>query len=311
MNGPGLAPPPRRPNRAAVITIRVVVIVLTVGAAGVFCWVAMLRLAIMRRRARDWALFWATLVTSVVLLAAMGSFPEGHAGRNATLAALLLLTAAALTHYIRSDIRFQRELARSAAPAGPVPGPLPIEIPGTMTGPAPGAYGGYGYPQPQPQPHSHPQSQLPPPSGFPQHPHLPPQTPPRPYAHPQPHPQPYAQAPAPDLHHHLTQPQQQVRPGDLAPHQYRTPPPRPPAAPRGRHARPQPAPESAHATTVDQAPPVPRQPGPPQPPPQPLGHHSSQPRPARPQRIDQVRAELDELSDLLRKEPRDRREGGQ
>ncbi|MGA5129333.1 hypothetical protein ACPCTO_05940 [Streptomyces olivoreticuli] len=257
-----------------VITIRVVVIVLTVGLVGILCWVPVLRLAIVRRRAQDWALFWAVLVASFGLLSMMRSSLSGTGWDSAGMAGLMLLAAATLTHYIRSDVRIQREQG-GGPPAAAAPA-----FPNAPYG------GGYGYPQPQPQP--------------------------QPQSHPQPQPQPYApygQAPGPDLHQQLTQPQHMTRPqpapapGYMDGPQYA--PPQPPPAPRRpRHARPQPSPESAQAVTADQAPPMPRRPGPPQPPP---GHRPQ----ARPQRIDQVRAELDELSDLLRKEPRDHREYGQ
>ncbi|MEU5424390.1 hypothetical protein AB0H73_02115 [Streptomyces olivoreticuli] len=245
-----------------VITIRVVVIVLTVCLVGILCWVPVLRLAIVRRRAQDWALFWVVLVVSFGLLSMMRPSLSGTGWDDAGLAGLMLLAAATLTHYIRGDVRFQRE--QGGGPQAPAAPAFPA---------APPYGGGYGYPQPQP------------------------------YAQPQS----YGQAPAPDLHQHLTQPQRMTPPqpapvpGQMGNPQYA--PPQPPPPRRPRHARPQPSPESAQAMTVDQAPPVPRRPGPPQPPPQ--------PRPGRPQRIDQVRAELDELSDLLRREPRDHKEHGQ
>ncbi|MEV6672924.1 hypothetical protein [Streptomyces sp. NPDC051162] len=239
MNGPGHTPP-RRPSGATVITIRVVVVVLTVCTVGILCWVPVLRLAIVRRRARDWALFWTVLVASVVLLSMMRKSLSGTGWDDAGLAGLLLLAAATLTLYIRTDTRIQRE-----ADGGPEPVAAPA---------APAVPYGYGYP-----------------------------------------PQPYG----PHVHQQLTQPQyvMPLQPGP-APRNMDEPrhsAPQPPPPRRPRHARPQPTPESAQAVTADQAPPLP---GPPQPP----------PRPHRPQRIDQVRAELDELSDLLRREPRDRRE---
>ncbi|MFI9203402.1 hypothetical protein [Streptomyces sp. NPDC053048] len=108
---------------------------------------------------------------------------------------------------------------------------------------------------------------------------------------------PYAAAP-PDIHHAVTQYQHQPpfahrhqappQPAP-APQPYQTPTaPAPAPAPaqpayRPRHARPQHTP-------------------PPSPPARPPA-----PAPSRP-RIDEVRAELDELSDLLRREPRDRKE---
>ncbi|MGW4159383.1 hypothetical protein [Streptomyces sp. NPDC004788] len=72
---------------------------------------------------------------------------------------------------------------------------------------------------------------------------------------------------------------------------------------------PSPSPYNPYAATVPAHQP---QPGYDYPQPQPQSQPQAQPQPLTPPnpRIHQVRAELDELSDLLRREPRDPREGG-
>lgn len=50
---------------AATITVRVLLTVLVVLSLGFLAWVAMLRIAIMRRSGRDWALFWGQLVLNI------------------------------------------------------------------------------------------------------------------------------------------------------------------------------------------------------------------------------------------------------
>ncbi|MFD0383695.1 hypothetical protein ACFQ2B_19160 [Streptomyces stramineus] len=278
-----------------VLTIRVIVIVLTVASACLLCWVPALRLAIMRRRAQDWALFWVTLVASFVCLSTFRRSLTGTAWSDVGLAVLLLMGAATLTHYLRFDIRHHRASgARQPLASTPISNNTPI----SHTTPAP------AYPAP-----AFPVT----PATDPQHAYL------RPQPRTQPPPRPYGGTPDPGLHQELTQPQQAPLSPPMSPHMpphiaprsdaardRQTPPPRPAPArrstSRARHARPYPSPEQAEAMTVDQAPPIPRAPGPHQPPPP--GHPQLQPRPGRPQRIDQVRAELDELSDLLRREPR-------
>ncbi|MCC3773211.1 hypothetical protein, partial [Streptomyces sp. UNOC14_S4] len=166
--GPGFAPP-RRPSNATVITIRVVIVVLTVCTVGLFCWIPALRIAIMRRRAQDWTLFWATLAGSLFLISLMRDSLQGTVWPNVGMAALLILAAVMLTYYVRVDLRIHRELEGPPAMPGPAfPHP---PMPQGAIPPAPATYGGYGYPPPQPYAHPQPQPYFPPQPPHPQQPY--------------------------------------------------------------------------------------------------------------------------------------------
>ncbi|MFC5722125.1 hypothetical protein ACFP1Z_18325 [Streptomyces gamaensis] len=233
MNAPGHVAPPRLPpGRAKAITIRVLLCVAAWCSAGVCAWAPLLRLAIVRRRQRDWAVF---VVVLVVCLCCLVTIEERFAGTvinkvgGYTLLALLLTVVPyslwnEIQHYrdldrdaARAWQEFQQHRAREAAPAAPAAVPAPPPVP-----PA----GPFGHPQ-------------------------------GPGHRAAPQPQPLAQRQMPYV-----------------------PPPQP--APR-----PDPFAETAHGPW-----------------------HAAPQRPAS-QRIDEVRAELDELSALLRKEPRDHKEYGQ
>ncbi|MFI9720634.1 hypothetical protein ACIHFE_13405 [Streptomyces sp. NPDC052396] len=192
-----------------VIATRVVIVALTVGTVFLVSWVPVLRVAILRRRPRDWALFWAVLVLSLACLASLESRLSKTVWPHIGMATDICLGCAAIAYYLWFDIRHHRPPVRKtgmAHPAGPLPGHP--AVPGPAGYPPYGQAGAAQPPQPMP-----------------------------------------AQPP------HLQPPQQ--------------------------------APVFYSATPAPQQAPYP-------------------PRP--PQRIDQVRAELDELSHLLRKEPRDNRD---
>ncbi|WP_327177496.1 hypothetical protein OG599_20905 [Streptomyces sp. NBC_01335] len=227
MHGYGYPPelPPARPSPATLTVLRVVFVALAVLSCGFLAWAAMLRLAIVTKRPRDWALFALSLVFTAGLAVFFDMIPSDEDKMTteqafALLGGMLGLMGGVAWYYLHQDIRHFGPLgpgavaARALAAAGyPTAGPAGPTGP---TGPA-GPVQGYGYPYAAPV---HPA----PPYGAPPVPHHP-------------------QGPAP---YRPTPPQQQSP------------------------LQPQPTP-----------------------PPQ---------RPGPPQRLDQVRAELDELSDYLRKE---------
>lgn len=227
MYGPVPVPPRQRPpSGALVIVVRVVLVALTLLSLGMLAWVTMLRLAILRRRALDWVLFCVVLVLSVVLLATVGSFAEKDWRTEAAMAALLIMAAGVVAHYLVADIRhFQLLQARSAVSGGPYgPGQAP-------TGPYPMAGGGPQGPTAPGHGYSPAAGQVPPQPGF----------------------------------RSAFQP---------PPQQQRTPPP--PSSVPSPYSRAEPYPQGTPQGTP--------------------------PGQARPQRIERVRAELDELSDYLRRE---------
>ncbi|MEV8228670.1 hypothetical protein AB0P41_21865 [Streptomyces sp. NPDC079167] len=222
MHGYGYPPeqqPKRSPSSATLVTLRVVFVALALLSCGLLAWAAMLRLAIVTRKQRDWWLFGLVLALNAGLVVYLGSLPteeevmtDGQA--LLTLSWMLVVFVGTVTYYLYTDIR------HFGPYGGPPAGPYALAHPGPYAAP-------YGAP--------HPGGPAFPPAGS-----GPRQTPPFPA---------YGYPPAP---------RQSPTPPPPAPRQSPAPPP--PAAP------------------------------------------SDTPRPAAPQRLDQVRAELDELSDYLRKE---------
>ncbi|MCD9144525.1 hypothetical protein [Streptomyces albireticuli] len=311
MNGPGLAPPQNsRPGRTMVIATRAVVIVLTVCSLGILCWVPMLRLAIVRRRGQDWARFWGVLVLSLYLISFFRTSLADTVWPNVAIIVLLAMGGLTLTSYVWGDIKHQKDLAAQLVPAFPqAPAPAgPYDAYAAHAYPADAR--SYGQPGPPPAPdlrdarsahaaQSFAETQ-PFRAPFPAQPSQP-QPPSRPRP---PHLQPQTQQP------HLQQPPSRTSPFPPSHPQSPHAPQVPPTPSYGYIPQPPPAP----APPVSTPPPWPgaqaQAPGQPQP--QAPGRHRrpQAATPYQPQRLDEVRAELDELSDLLRREPRDRRERG-
>ncbi|MFJ8586000.1 hypothetical protein ACIRD2_15245 [Streptomyces sp. NPDC093595] len=179
--------PPRPAVTAGVIAVRVIICVLIVLTLGMLAWVAMLRIAIMRRTGRDWALFWGQLVLNIACLATLEQRLADHWISNVGMAGLLLQLAGVVTYYLIVDIHHHQRVP-AAAPHGHVPLPA--------YGPPP-QYG-YGHP-PAPAPAhapAHPTGPLATPVPAPAPAPLPVQPPPQP-------PRPPAGPPAP--HRHIDQ----------------------------------------------------------------------------------------------------------
>ncbi|QGZ49307.1 hypothetical protein GPZ77_13805 [Streptomyces sp. QHH-9511] len=152
MHGHAPVTPPRRPGPSAgVIAVRVIICALMVLTCGFLAWIGMLRIAIMRRGGRDWALFWAQLVLNVACLATLEQRLADHWISNVGMAGLLLQMAAVTAYYLVVDIRHHRP-----SPAFPPYG----------QGHAPYGYGypasAMAVPQPAPLPQSTPLPQPPP-----------------------------------------------------------------------------------------------------------------------------------------------------
>ncbi|WP_171162812.1 hypothetical protein [Streptomyces sp. I05A-00742] len=317
MNGPGLGPPqPHRPGRAMAVTIRVVIVAITVCTAFLVSWVPMLRVAIVRRRAADWVRFWVVLVASVAWLFMMAERLSRTVWPTVGMISAICTGLSAIGYYLWTDIRHYRAMA-PPRPGGYPAGAVPAGYPPVAAGPGgyPPAVAGH-----QPGPGS-----FPPPQHVGQQPH-PGQLPPpyydpaafaaqqTAYAHP-----PVAGPP-------VGHPGVPAAPADPAPERPYRPRHARPAPDQDRDPymtptqgqAPVPAPPPGHGYPPAAATPQPQAAGqgygypPPHPGGQDPGHQQPRPpahqdRARPPQRIDQVRAELDELSDLLRKEPRNHR----
>ncbi|MFD5032417.1 hypothetical protein ACFWM0_18660 [Streptomyces sp. NPDC058405] len=147
--GPGFTPTPRRrPHPAVLVTLRVLLVAITMLSVGFLGWVAMLRIAIMRSRALDWVLFCVTVILAFGALIFIGG-SETEEPRDidmALIGLLFLMSIAITTHYLVADIKHFAVHGRTP------PGPY---------APQQQQYG-YGYPpfsataqtrpQPQPQP---------------------------------------------------------------------------------------------------------------------------------------------------------------
>ncbi|MCX5412060.1 hypothetical protein [Streptomyces sp. NBC_00059] len=140
MHGYGYPPeqqPKRRPSSATLVTLRVVFVALTLLSCGLLSWAAMLRLAIVTRRKRDWWLFGLVIALNVGLIAYLGSLPDeeevmSDAQALITLTWMLVLFAGTITYYLYAEIRH----------FGPYGGPQ--AVPYGYGAPHPGAVPGYG-----------------------------------------------------------------------------------------------------------------------------------------------------------------------
>ncbi|MBT2442874.1 hypothetical protein J7E93_22755 [Streptomyces sp. ISL-36] len=109
MHGHAPMTPPRSIGPSAgEIVVRVLVCVLMVISFGFLAWIGMLRIAIMRRGRRDWALFWAQLVLNIACLATLEQRLADHWISNVGMAGLLVQMAVVTAYYLVVDIRHHR-----------------------------------------------------------------------------------------------------------------------------------------------------------------------------------------------------------
>ncbi|MDN3293118.1 hypothetical protein QWM81_03455 [Streptomyces ficellus] len=174
--GPGIVPPqPRRPSTTAVVVLRVVFALLPLLSIGFLTWATTLRLAIVTRKALDWALFALSVVFIIVGLA-FTTDDIDSLQMDLAMGGIILNAAVFTGYFLYADLRhYERRYAE------PAPNPYAATFPQQTAG--------YGYPQPY---------------GHTPQPHLQPPIPPQP--HLQPEPQLQAPAPAP------IQPQPQPQP---------------------------------------------------------------------------------------------------
>lgn len=140
MHGYGYPPeqqqPTRRPSSATLVTLRVVFVALALLSCGLLAWAAMLRLAIVTRKARDWWLFGLVIALNIGLIAYLGSLPEEEEVMTdgqavITLSWMLVVFVGTVTYYLYTEIRHfgpyggaqAGPRAGSYAGAGPYGGP--------------------------------------------------------------------------------------------------------------------------------------------------------------------------------------------
>ncbi|MFI1094693.1 hypothetical protein [Streptomyces sp. NPDC020917] len=147
MYGPGTGPPPvRPPHRGAVIGLRVLFTVLPVVTLGVGAWGSVLRLAMLRRQAVDWALLPVVAVFGIGGFVLIGSSSDDSPQSNVGAVGIFACMLAVPVYYLVADLLWHTRPQQQAMPprtanpyaTGPVTGPLPGPLPGPMNGPLAG-----------------------------------------------------------------------------------------------------------------------------------------------------------------------------
>ncbi|MFH9654095.1 hypothetical protein ACH4MT_24705 [Streptomyces anulatus] len=125
-----------RPSPATLTTVRVILVTVTVLSCGLLGWVAMLRLAIVTRRPRDWVLLVVVMVLNAALFAFILGTPDDPDDMSDASVLLMLLWIVALlagviTYYLYVEIRHYSSLRSLGSPppyAAPAhPAPLPYQ----------------------------------------------------------------------------------------------------------------------------------------------------------------------------------------
>ncbi|MFD8729092.1 MULTISPECIES: hypothetical protein [unclassified Streptomyces] len=125
---PPQQPPTSRPSSGTITTLRAIFVVLTVLSCGFLGWVAMLRLAVVTRKPRDWWLLAVTVLLTIGLFAFFAGLPEEEEMTDAQaligMGWLIVNLAGVITYYLIMETR------HFAGPGPydtrtPVPGPAP------------------------------------------------------------------------------------------------------------------------------------------------------------------------------------------
>lgn len=144
MYGPGTAPP-RPPGKALVIGLRVLFTVLPFVTLGVAAWGSVLRLALMRRRALDWALLPVVTVLGVGGFILVGSSGDDTPQSNVGAVGIFVCMLGVPVYFLVADILWSSYAADRAAGSALYGGPLPPQpyaagtLHGAARGPIPGA----------------------------------------------------------------------------------------------------------------------------------------------------------------------------
>ncbi|MFG3406516.1 hypothetical protein [Streptomyces sp. NPDC048142] len=130
----GYGPPPQqpttpRPSSATLIAVRVILVVVTVLSCGLLGWAAMLRLAIVTRRPRDWVLLAVVIVLNAGLFAFIMATPDDPDDMSDASALLLILwlvsvPAGVITYYLYAETRHYSTLGPPPPYATPAPAPV-------------------------------------------------------------------------------------------------------------------------------------------------------------------------------------------
>ncbi|MGW3210719.1 hypothetical protein ACWDBC_00470 [Streptomyces parvus] len=127
-------PTTSRPSPATLTTVRVILVALTVLSCGLLGWAAMLRLAIVTRRPRDWFLLVVVIALNIGLFAFIMATPDDPDQMSDASALFMMfwilgLLAGVITYYLYAEIRHYNTLGAPGpydAPTHPAP-PLPYQ----------------------------------------------------------------------------------------------------------------------------------------------------------------------------------------
>ncbi|MFF7037049.1 hypothetical protein [Streptomyces griseus] len=155
MHGYGLTPQQPttpRPSQATLTAVRVILVVVTVLSCGLLGWAAMLRLAIVTRRPRDWILLVVVALLNGGLFVFIMATPDDPDDMSDAAALVMLLwlvgvLAGVITYYLYAEIRHYNSLGSTSTPS--LPSPYAATAP---VHPAPLPYQQQHLVQPRPQP---------------------------------------------------------------------------------------------------------------------------------------------------------------
>ncbi|MFJ7085515.1 hypothetical protein ACIQU8_20055 [Streptomyces griseus] len=159
MHGYGLTPQQPttpRPSQATLTAVRVILVVVTVLSCGLLGWAAMLRLAIVTRRPRDWILLVVVALLNGGLFVFIMATPDDPDDMSDAAALVMFLwlvgvLAGVITYYLYAEIRHYNSLGSTPPPT--LPSPYAATAP---VHPAPLPYQQQHLVQPRPNPYTVP-----------------------------------------------------------------------------------------------------------------------------------------------------------
>ncbi|MGW7093042.1 hypothetical protein [Streptomyces sp. NPDC054874] len=128
----GYGPTPQqttsRPSSATLTAVRVILVTVTVLSCGLLGWIAMLRLAIVTRRTRDWVLMAVVVVLNIGLFVFIMETPDDPDAMSDAQALLLfawlvVVLTGVITYYLYAEIRHYGSPPPYAVPGHPTPLP--------------------------------------------------------------------------------------------------------------------------------------------------------------------------------------------
>ncbi|MFJ4847408.1 MULTISPECIES: hypothetical protein [unclassified Streptomyces] len=138
MNGPGpVPPPPPAQSGGTAVALRATFLVLTALSCGFLSCLPLLHLAVQRRRALDWVLFWTGTAVTVAAFATIGTLPESNPWTDAALIVVISMVPLVGVHYLVADMALHRKQALPGYPPYAATVPYPPQQPG------PGGYNPY------------------------------------------------------------------------------------------------------------------------------------------------------------------------